>query len=82
MALLEIRKRAILKSCTEYLRDLGGIEGLSEGEVREVITILDVIKTLDPKAGDLPLKGRTSKKRKKNGGKILKFHDDETAPPK
>lgn len=81
-ALLDIRKRAILKSCTEYLRDLGGIEGLSEGEVQEVIAILDVIKTLDPRAGDLPLKGRNSKKRKKNGGKILKFHDDETAPPK
>ena len=75
-ALLAIRKRAIVKSCTQYLRDLGGIEGLSEEELAGVVAILEVIKYLDPEAKAIPLKKRRNTRRKDGGEKILPFRGE------
>ena len=75
-ALLAIRKRAIVKSCTQYLRDLGGIEGLSEEEIQEVIAILETLRILDPKEGNAWPKKRHGRKRKDDGEKILKFRGE------
>ncbi|MBR6478026.1 MAG: hypothetical protein IKS85_06230 [Lachnospiraceae bacterium] len=76
-ALLDIRKRTIVKSCTEYLKDLGGIEGLSEEELDGVVAILDVIRALDPNVKKLPIGQKKARRRKKDGEKILKFREGE-----
>ena len=79
-ALLAIRKNAIVKSCRDYLRDLGGIEGLSESEILEVVAILDVMKALDPR--EIGSMKRAYRKRKTDGNKILKFRDSADQNPK
>lgn len=75
-ALLAIRKRTIVKSCTQYLRDLGGIEGLSEEEFAGVVAILEVIKKLDPEVKTIPLKKKRNARRKDAGEKILPFRGE------
>lgn len=75
-ALLAIRKRAIVKSCIQYLQDLGGITGLSEEELAGVVAILEVIKYLDPEAKAIPLRKRRNTKRKDGGEKILHFRGE------
>lgn len=75
-ALLAIRKKAIVKSCRDYLRDLGGPEGLSESEIMEVVAVLDVMKALDPREMSGFTKRRANRKKKTDGNKILKFRDN------
>ena len=84
-ALLEIKKRAILNSCAEYLRELDGPEQLSEEEIRQVVAIFGVIETLDPQGKSVKLgKGKDGRKKdgrkkdgkKKGGDNVVPFQDN------